>query len=131
VIVSVRRVLYCLRGDIVSGAGPIELVFSDGSVVVLDAGSDGEELAQSTSCWVDAFAPPLSAENQRFVDESGKWTAFDVSGQAPYSRLVGAAVEGVEVHVTPSGKVVGTTIRAGNVVVRAEVEADDLIVDVV
>jgi len=130
VIVGVRRVWYCLRDDVTSTVGPIELSFTDGSVVRLDVGPDGEALAIATSAWVDPFAPPLSTENELFVETSGKWSAFDVSGQAPYSKLVGAAIAEVKPHYTPNGKPVGATIHAGSAVVRANVDADELVVDV-
>lgn len=130
VVVGVRRVLYVLRGLNTSTAGPIELTFAGGSAVVLDAGSDGEALAVSTRRWIDPFAPPLSPENQRYVETSGKWTAFDVSDQEPYAALVGATVDSVEPILTSRGKLIGASIRAGATVLRAKVEADELSVDV-
>jgi hypothetical protein len=130
-ITGVRRVWYVLRDDVNDSAGPIEIAFADGSAVVLDAGPDGEALAISTARWVDPFEPPLSPENEQYVEASGRWTAFDVSGQAPYSALVGVALDGVEPHVNPGGKLIGATMRAGTTVVRAEVEGDEISVDVV
>lgn len=130
VVVGVRRVLYVLRGRNTSAAGPIELTFADGSAVVLDAGSDGEALAVSTERWIDPFVPPLSAENQRYVEASGKWTAFDVSDQEPWAALVGATVDSVEPILTSRDKLIGASIRVGAAVLRAKVEADELSVDV-
>jgi hypothetical protein len=129
VIVGVRRVCYVLRGDVTSTAGPLELSFADGSTLVLDAGPDGEALAVSTKPWVDPFASPLSSDNERYVGISGKWASFDVSREARYSGLLKMPVDGVEPHLTADGKVVGATIQAGSVVVRVEVGADELHVD--
>ena len=39
--------------------------------------------------WDDPFAPPLSDENQAWIDVHGKWEAFDVSHEPGYSELVG------------------------------------------
>lgn len=130
-IAAVRRVWYVLRTDVRDSVGAIEFAFADGSAVVLDAGPDGEALAVSAGRWVDHFAPPLSPENERYVEASGKWTAFDVSDQAPYSDLVGVIVEYVEPHLNPEGKLIGATIHAGTSVVRAEVAGDEIAVDVV
>ena len=130
-ITGVRRIHYVLRGEVNDSAGPIEIAFVDGSAVVLDAGPDGEALAVAPSLWVDPFAPPLSPENERYVGSSGKWTAFDVSSKSPYTALIGAEVDAVEPHLSPEGRLVGATIRAGETVVRAEVEGDEISIDVV
>lgn len=130
VISIIRRIWYVLHGEVSSASGPIELSFSDGSAILLDAGPDGETLSVSEQPWRDPFEGQLSQENEMYIRQSGKWTAFDVSGEAPYARLIGRAVEGVEPHLSPDGKPIGVTLRAGNGVLRAEVEADELHVDV-
>jgi hypothetical protein len=130
-VTGVRRVWYVLRGEIDRSVGPIELAFADGSVLLLDAGPDGEALAVSTARWVDPFAPPLSHENERFVETSGKWTAFNVSDVTPYSALVGAVVDDMQPQMSARGKLIGVTVHAGTRAVRAVVEADEILIEVV
>ncbi len=47
--------------------GPLELTFADGTVVVLDAGGDGESLVVLTGPWKDPFKEPVSEENRVYV----------------------------------------------------------------
>ena len=129
-ITGVRRIWYVHKGAVNESSGPLEISFADGLAVVLDAGPDGEALSVSTDRWVDPFGSHLSPENERYVEVSGKWTAFDVAERPPYSGLVGAVLENVEPHVNPEGKLIGATLRAGRTVVRAEVAGDEIAVDV-
>ncbi len=130
-ITGVRRIWYVLGDDVKDSTGPIEFAFVDGSAVVLDAGPDGEALVISMARWADPFDPPVSPENERFIETSGKWTAFDVSTQAAYAALIGAEVDAVEPQLNPDGKLIGATVRAGITVLRAEVDGDEISIDVV
>ena len=130
VVQQIRRIRYVVRGEITSDMGPIEIVFTDGSVVLLDAGSDGESLDAKSTAWVDHFAEPLSAENKRFVEESGKWTAFDVSAQQPYSRLISQRIVEVVPVRTLEDKIKGAMIRTARGVTQVEVDADEVSVNV-
>jgi hypothetical protein len=85
-VIRMDRVLYQVRGDfekVVPGDGPLELELEGGRVLLLDGAGDGESLRAKEGTWVDLFAEPLSEENARFVEESGKWT------RVPSSRLEG------------------------------------------
>jgi hypothetical protein len=97
----------------------------------MDSGSDGESLLVELQAWLEVFAEEgLSAENREFIERSGKWTAFDVSGEPEYLSLIGAQVEQVLPIRIPDGKIVGAVIETSGGKVRAEVEADDLYVAV-
>jgi hypothetical protein len=119
-------------GNTEADRGPIELTFSDGSTVLFDVGTDGEALRLGETPWRDPFKEPLSPENRTFVDKSGKWTPFDVSGQPPYHALVGQSVLDVRLVVTPGGKITGAalTTRAGTIRVVTR-GADEVFVDLV
>jgi hypothetical protein len=123
----IRRIRYLAGGQVTTENGPIELTLADGHAVWLDAGPDGEALAVEAGAWPDPFAPPLSPENEEFVARSGKWTAFDVSGDPPYERLVGSRVTAVA-PVRTDGKVTGSRIvtTAGSLYI--EVAGDELTV---
>ena len=129
-LVGIRRVLYVHKGVVQNGAGPLELTFDDGTSVVLDAGADGESLAVMAGSWIDPFQEPLSEENQLFIESSGKWTAFDMATLDPFSRAIGHAIDQVDDLRSPSEKVVGTCVRLGDVVILANVDSDELLVDV-
>jgi hypothetical protein len=129
VIVSMRRVFYVFQGAINDSVGALELTFADGSVILLDSGADGESLRVSTCPWDDPFlVGAMSPENRDFIAKSGKWSVFDVSESAGYAMLVGSRVEKVEPILRPSGKITGVTFWTAAADLRAEVEADDLYV---
>jgi hypothetical protein len=131
VIRSVRRIHYVVRNSPNLAVGALELEFTDGSVLFLDSAGDGESLRVSTEAWPDPFAEDrLTPENREYVARSGKWTRFDVSREPLYAHLVGAAVEAIEPIASPSGKIVGAVLRTTAGDIRADVEADDLYVQV-
>lgn len=129
-LVGVRRVLFVHHGAVKDGTGPLELTFDGGTSVLLEAGGDGESLSVVAGIWLDAFEEPLTDENRRFVEKSGKWKAFDMTTHAPYSRAVGHQLRQVDYVRSPPDKVVGVTLQLDDVVIRASVDADELIVDV-
>ena len=127
----VRRVRYEISGNVRSEGGPLEITFVDDTVVVLRPAPDGERLAIETSKWIDTLAPPLSAENEEYVRTHGKWTAVDLSTRSPFSKLVGTEAELVSPVLNPHGSIVGFEAAFPLGVIRAEVVADELVVDVV
>lgn len=129
VIQSMRRVWFVFLGHIAKEMGPVEVNFHNGSTILLDAAADGEALLVATQPWSNPFQPPLSDENARFVEKCGKWSAFDVSSCPFYQRLIGAVVDDFEWQLTPSGRIKGVTLRAGEASLRVEVEADEVYVD--
>jgi hypothetical protein len=128
-ITRVRRVHYAYRGVPDTDFGPLELTFGD-RVVLLDNAADGETLRVRTEAWEDPFAGPLSVENRAFVEESGKWTVFDVSAQGAFATFIGDVLVGVEPVLAESGKVTGMILRTGGGgVVRVDAEADELFIN--
>ena len=130
-ILSIGRVHYVLARTTESDRGPIELTFSDSSIALFDVGPDGEALRLEEARWRDPFDEPLSSVNRDFVEKSGKWTAFDVSGEPPYVALIGQTVLDVQPILTEGGKITGTavTTHAGTIRVRTY-GADDVFVTV-
>jgi hypothetical protein len=129
-ICKVQRILYVLKGEVAAENGPIEITFTGGPTVLLDAAPDGEALAVRPSAWTDPFADPLSVENREFVERSGKWTAFDVSEQVPYSHLIAEQVSEVIPVRTLDNKIKGATIKTAHCAIHVEIEADEVSVDV-
>src|SRR5688500_17039874 len=88
-IAAVARILYVYRGEVDRRDGALELDFEDGSVVLLDGAADGERLRVRDAPWTDPFPEPISAENQFFIDESGRWSRIELSQDPNFSPLVG------------------------------------------
>lgn len=57
--------------------------------------NQGERLAVDEHAWVDPFESDLDEANREFVARSGKWTAFDVSDEAPYDAFIGVRVDAI------------------------------------
>jgi hypothetical protein len=107
----------------------LELTFDDATALLLDGGSDGESLTADQEAWIDPFQEPLSEENEKFVRESGKWTAFDVSDRLPYRRFVGSQLRSVQPITQQSGKLVGARLVFDVGMISVRVSADELLVD--
>jgi hypothetical protein len=130
IVSRVRRINYVQPdGSRNASEGPIEFTLDDGGAVLrLESGADGESLRFRTGEWVDPFAEPLSPENREFVARSGKWTAFDVSADEDYRGVIGQHVKNLNL-MSRNGKVIGIELQFASMTIRAEVAADDLIVD--
>lgn len=126
VVTRVRRIFYVFGDEVDRDYGPVELTFSDGTAVVFDAGADGEALVVRSGPWCDPFAEPLSEENQEFVRDHGKWTAFDVSGEPMPALLVGNPITGHDETRTENGKPTGVTLHSVSVHLSIETVADEL-----
>lgn len=129
-IVAVRRMFYVLGTDVDRTEGPIEFTFHDGSTLLLDAGHDGEELRIRAARWRDPFEPLVDPVNIEYVAASGKYTAFDVTGEQPYAGLAGARVEAVSVVALADGRPRAATLYLDEGVVKVETLADELLVTV-
>ncbi|GGR72218.1 hypothetical protein GCM10010169_15200 [Micromonospora fulviviridis] len=128
---AVRRINYVLPdGSCDRREGPLELTVRSELTVRLDSSSDGESLHVEQGQWEDPFRGSLSPENIAFLKTAGKWTAFDVSGDNEYRSMIGRSIEQVK-FVTRAGKTVGVDIVISAAVIRAEVVADELVVDLV
>ncbi|MDO3649477.1 hypothetical protein [Nocardia mangyaensis] len=127
-IVAVRRMFYVLGDDIDRTEGPIEFTFHTGATLLLDAGVDGTELRIGAAPWRDPFEPLVDPVNIEYVAISGKYTAFDVTDEPPYDRLLGRRVDAVSVVPLPDGRPRAATLYLGEALVKAESIADELIV---
>ena len=127
----IRRANYVLPdGGRERREGPVELSLDDGSVMLLDSGADGESLRVRAGEWRDPFPEPLIEENRAFLAEAGRWTAFDVSADEDYHRLIGSPIREVrpkEWH----GRTIGVDLVTPGGTLAAEVVADELHVDVI
>ncbi|MFC4376462.1 hypothetical protein ACFO5K_20405 [Nocardia halotolerans] len=127
-IVSVRRMFYVLGDEVDRSEGPIEFTFHNGSTLLLDSGVDGADLRIVARPWRDPFEPLVDPVNIEYVAASGKYTAFDVTGESPYNALAGRRVDAVSVVPLPDGRPRAATLYLGDSLVKAETIADELIV---
>ena len=131
VVARIRRVFYVHQGATNTAVGALELRFTDGRLLLVDSGPDGEALAVAAHEWEDPFTEDrMTPENRSFVTTSGKWTAVDLSNSPEYEGFLGAVVLEIAPIMSANGKIVGAILGTSNGDIRAEVEADDLYVQV-
>lgn len=93
----------------------------------LDSGPDGESLVINNTEWRDPFLEIYAPGNDEFVAKSGKRTAFDVSNEPEYRKIIGSKIYRVELVMTSTGKIVGAVFKGGkNALFRVDVESDEL-----
>ncbi|MFE7796521.1 hypothetical protein [Nocardia sp. NPDC057440] len=127
-ITAVRRVFYVHGEDVDRSEGPIELTFDEGTVLLFDAGSDGEELRVVPAAWRDPFAGLTEPEYIEYVAESGKYTAFDVGSEYPYSQLVGSRVAAVAESRLHDERLRAAVLEVSGFTLAVETVADELLV---
>ena len=128
-ISGVRRILYVGPDGQVGRTGAIELTSSEGTVVVLDSGADGESMRVTGQRWTDPFGEPLSPENRAWVDRVGKWSAFDVGDDPEYAALAAGTVLSVD-PIYENDTVTGALVRTAGGTLRAHVEFDEMLMTV-
>ncbi|WP_063044460.1 hypothetical protein [Nocardia pseudovaccinii] len=125
---AVRRMFYVQGSDVDRTEGPIELTFEDGSVLLLDAGTDGEELLVASTPWRDPFAGLTEPEYIEYVAESGKYTAFDVGSELPYSHLIGSHIAAVSESRLHDDRLRAAVLEVNGSKLAVETLADELLV---
>jgi hypothetical protein len=125
---AIRRMFYVHREDVDRTEGAIELTFDDGSVLLLDAGTDGEELLVGSTPWHDPFAGVTEPEYIEYVAESGKYTAFDVSSEYPYSQLLGCHIAAVSESRLHDERLRRAVLEVSGAKLAVETLADELLV---
>lgn len=131
-ISRIRRAFFEYKGQVEIAAGLLELTFDDDEVVVFDGAGNGQSLRVEAGPWLDPFDRPLSSENEEWIAQHGKLTAFDVSGEEPFDRLIGADV----LRVRPTsyvfwGVVSGVFIETSDLALVGENRFDDFYVTVI
>src|SRR4051812_24609664 len=89
---GVRRIHHVHGSTVNRKDGAVEFRFASGRFLFCDSAPDGESITLSDQPWVDPFDGKMTPENMRFVQQSGKLTAFDVSTEGPFATLIGSKV---------------------------------------
>ena len=122
---GIFRVWYDFQGELDKSDGPIELDFSDDSVLVITGQSDGESLKVSNARWRDPFEPPISRENEDYISQYGRWRRVSVSDEEPYKEFVGRSVAAIDLLENQFGRLAGAGIIAAGGSMYIVVEGDE------
>lgn len=125
VMTRVRRLHYVYQGEVNASDGAIELTFGDGSVVMCDSAADWT-LEFYDAAWVDPFGGTLSESDREYVERYGRWSACDMTGEAPYSWLVGQIVRQAVPQLNDLMELVGLLVRTDDCVLDLQVWAGEL-----
>ncbi|MFE7717811.1 hypothetical protein ACFU44_02085 [Nocardia rhizosphaerihabitans] len=129
IVESIRRVFYVLGDNVRRSEGAIEFTLSDGGVLFLDSGADGEELRIRRERWRDPFDGRMDAENIAYVKRSGKYSAYTMDHEEPYDQMIGHPIQMISVNTLEDGRVSGVEMRIGNIQLSANTIFDQLIVE--
>jgi hypothetical protein len=123
-LVSASRIVYEFDGVVDVSCGDLELSFEGGEIVSLQCAADGERLTLAPVAWQDPFAPPLSPENEAFVQESGKYIRVDTN-TAPPQLPVGCRLSRYVLIRNRFGTPAGVQLEFAGSAVRFLVECDE------
>ncbi|WP_437665392.1 hypothetical protein [Sorangium sp. So ce1182] len=107
------RILFVYGGRVESDDGPLELHLDDGTVVLLDGAGDGESLLVRGAPWTDPFEPPISAENRLYIEQNGKWSRSEQSGDPMFSSVLGKVISSVKILENEFGREAGVQLSIG------------------
>lgn len=124
-IARVRRLHYVFQGEVNSSDGPIELTFSDGSVVMCDAAADWT-LEFFGAAWVDPLPDPLNESDRGYVERYGKWVAYELTEQTPYSWVVGRTVRQAIPQFNELLELTGLLVRTDDSILDLQMWAGEL-----
>lgn len=124
-ISGIRRLHYVYQGEVNASDGAIVLTFADDSVLMCDAAADWT-LEFFGAAWVDPFNEPLSEMDRTYVERYGKWSAYDVTNQAPYSWLVGGTVRQAIPQLNELLELTGLLVRTDEAVLDLQLWAGEL-----
>ncbi|MDF5759016.1 hypothetical protein [Spongiactinospora sp. TRM90649] len=128
-LTQVRATFYEFQGTTEKQEGLVELTFTDGTCRRFEVGADGESLRGRAGPWVDPFTAPLSEENEHYVRQHGKYTAFDLADEPGYRQIIGRRVSEVRpIFDEESGKQIGVVANFDGICLCIEVAADELYV---
>ncbi|HEX5720415.1 MAG TPA: hypothetical protein VF179_29945 [Thermoanaerobaculia bacterium] len=123
-LIGASRIVYEHDGVVEVSCGDLELEFSGGDVVLFGVAGDGERLRMQEAAWRDPFAPPLDAENEEYVRESGKHVRLDAREVGPTLPVGESLVRYVAIR-NQFGTVAGVRLEFAGSAVRFLVEGDE------
>ncbi|WP_103352184.1 hypothetical protein [Amycolatopsis sp. CA-128772] len=124
-LAGVRRIHHAAGETVERSVGAVEFRFESGRVLFMDSGPDGEAIRMSAAAWVDPFGGHLTPENAEFVRQSGKLTAFDVSGEEPFASLIGTKLVDLAPMMALSDKVIGCVVNLDGAFVAVYANFDE------
>lgn len=127
-ILCVKQVLYVV-GEIVDYSDcQIQFDFNDGTILRLRCAGDGHSVVATDKAWTDPFAGPLSAENKNFLNQSGKWSIFDISHQPHVNPYLGKRIDQVFSIEDTDGRSRGIMLGINGTYIGYVVDSDEGIV---
>lgn len=129
-ICRVGRIFFRVGCDVQYDAGPIELTFDSDKAFVFDVGSDGERLRISSTSWDEYFEAMDALEKAEGTRSHDRWVRVSVSGEPKYRDLVARTVDDASPIESPNGKITGIVLRVGGTMLRVDVVADEIYVDI-
>ncbi len=103
----------------------LEIVYNKDSFFRLSSASDGERVTIHRSPWIDPFTEPVSLENQRYINESGKWRLFVVNDHPLYASIIGKNIKKIQKIINKFGVLAGLAFTFDNKTLCYCVDCDE------
>ncbi|MBL0886367.1 hypothetical protein [Myceligenerans indicum] len=125
---AVSRFVHQFTGEPATSTGPLELIWDDGQVTVLDVRSDWT-LDVSSDPWVDPYLEATPPEREHLGREVGLWSRILIDESADdLSAVVGARVTAAEPWHNEIGELAGADITFDTARITLRQWAGDLVV---
>lgn len=113
-IINIFIILYVSpEGYIDCDDAELEIFCENNRLLRLSTASDGERVALHRKPWIDPFMPPISKENQDYIQEYGKWVLFDIDDFPEFSVMIGEKISGIDTIINKFGVLSGLAIACG------------------
>lgn len=124
-IKSSSRVFYAYKGQVDTSEGPLQIEFTDDSIILLRVAGDGETFIAEKEHWKDPFEGKLDEENLEFIEKSGKAALFDVSNSEPYLALVNSVIEQCYPIIDQFNNICGVQVQTSSTMFNFVIQADE------
>lgn len=104
---------------------PLQLNFSDSTIIYLDGESDGESLRVTMAAWHDPFSGKVDLENTLYIQQFGNWVQDNMSDTHPFDQVVGKVIEETLPIINQFGKLSGVQFVIDEVILNFEVNFDE------
>jgi hypothetical protein len=125
VVDRIHLVTYVFQDETNWDDTPLQLSFTDSSVILLHAASDGEALHASSIAWADRFAEKQDKINDEFIQTHGRWLLRDMSSAKTFSSLIGASIDSTYPIFNRFGILNGVAFRVAKQCLDFVVEWDE------
>lgn len=124
-VTSVYVNFYAFQAEKQLDDTPLQLNFTDGTIIFLDGESDGESLRVAMDAWHDPFSDKNNLENTLYIQQFGHWIQVNVSDELPFEQIVRKAITRIHPIINQFGRLNGVQFEIGDIALNFVVDFDE------